>query len=85
MKRGNRRFVRGAINHLYQIARKGEVILYSISDHLVYFTIFCIMAERHNIHVLKLCHMPDHIHGSVIADRKDDLSGSIDAKGGSGN
>ena len=74
MKGGNRRFVQGAINHIYQIARKGEVIFYSVSDHLVYFTIFCIMAKRYNIRVLKLCQMPDHIHGSVIADRKGDLS-----------
>ncbi len=74
MKGGNRRFVQGAINHIYQISRKGEVIFYSVSDHLVYFTIFCTIAERYNIRVLKLCQMPDHIHGSVIADRKSDLS-----------
>ena len=75
MKGGNRRFVRGAVNHIFQIARQGEVIFYSTSDHLVYFTIFCIMAERYNLRVLKLCQMPDHIHGSIIADRKRDLSG----------
>lgn len=75
MKGGNRRFVPGAVNHIYQIARKGEVIFYNICDHLVYFSIFCTMAERYGIRVLKLCHMPDHIHGSVIADRKRDLSG----------
>lgn len=74
MKGGNRHFYPGTVNHLYQIARKGEVIFYNTSDHLVYFTIFCIMAKRYNIRVLKLCHMPDHVHASVIADRKRDLS-----------
>ena len=74
MRGGNRRFYRGIVNHIYQIARQGEVIFYNISDHLVYFTVFCTYAEKHGIRVLKLCQMPDHIHGSVIADRKADLS-----------
>ena len=74
MRGGNRRFYRGIINHIYQIAIDGDVIFYSISDHLVYFTIFCIYARKHGIRVLKLCQMPDHIHGSVIAYRKNSLS-----------
>lgn len=74
MRGGNRRFSRGIVNHLYQIARKGEVIFYSISDHLVYFTIFCTYAKKHDIRVIKLCQMPDHIHGSVTVERKAQLS-----------
>ena len=74
MRGGNRRFYRGIVNHLYQIAIEGDVIFYSISDHLVYFTIFCSFAEKYDIHVLKLCQMPDHIHGSVVTDRKSNLS-----------
>ena len=74
MRGGNRRFYRGIVNHLYQIAIEGDVIFYSISDHLVYFTVFCSFAEKHDIRVLKLCQMPDHIHGSVVTDRKSNLS-----------
>lgn len=74
MRGGNRRFYRGIVNHVYQIAIDGDIIFYNISDHLVYFTIFCTFAQKHDIRVLKLCQMPDHIHGSVIADRKSALS-----------
>lgn len=74
MRGGNRRFYRGIVNHLYQIAIEGDVIFYSISDHLVYFTVFCSFAKKYDIHVLKLCQMPDHIHGSVVTDRKSNLS-----------
>ena len=74
MRGGNRRFYRGIVNHIYQIAINGDVIFYSISDHLVYFTIFCTFARKHGIRVLKLCQMPDHIHGSVTTDRKKSLS-----------
>ena len=31
------------------------------------------MARKYNIHVLALCQMPDHIHDSVIAERRQDL------------
>ena len=74
MRGGNRRFYRGIVNHIYQIAIDGDVIFYSISDHLVYFTVFCTFARKHGIRVLKLCQMPDHIHGSVTADKKSNLS-----------
>ena len=74
MRGGNRRFYRGIVNHIYQIAIDGDVIFYSISDHLVYFTIFCTFARKHGIRVLKLCQMPDHIHGCLTADRKSNLS-----------
>ena len=74
MRGGNRRFYRGIVNHIYQIAIDGDVIFYSISDHLVYFTVFCTFARKHGIQVLKLCQMPDHIHGSVTADKKSNLS-----------
>ena len=74
MRGGNRRFYRGIINHIYQIAIEGDVIFYSISDHLVYFTIFFFFSRKHGIRVLKLCQMPDHIHGSLTADKKSHLS-----------
>ena len=49
------------------------VLFYTFSDHLVYFTQYCVMARKYGIRVLALCQMSDHIHDSVIADCKKDL------------
>ena len=51
----------------------GGVLFYTYGDHLVYFTQYCVMARKYNIQVLALCQMPDHVHDSVIANRKQDL------------
>lgn len=40
-------------------------MFYSISDYLVFFTIFCTAARHWDVVVVKLCLMPDHIHNSV--------------------
>ena len=73
MKGGNRHFSSGIVNHTYQRPIDGDVIFYSISDHLVFFTIFCTVAPRYQVRVLRLCQMPDHVHGSLVAQRKSDL------------
>ena len=70
-------FKRGVVNHVYQRTRNGDLIFYNISDHLVFFTVFCTVAARHKVQVLKLCQMPDHLHSSMVAERKEDLSGFI--------
>lgn len=70
-------FKRGAVNHIYQRARNGDLIFYNASDHLVFFTVFCTMAVKHRVRVLKLCQMPDHLHSSIVAERKEDLSGFV--------
>ena len=71
MKR--RKFIKGILNHCYQRMEDGGVLFYTYGDHLVYFTQYCVMARRYNIQVLALCQMPDHVHDSVIANRKQDL------------
>jgi len=68
-----RRFQEGILNHCYQRTADNGVLFYSCSDHLVHFTIYCILARRHRIKVLALCHMPDHIHDSIIASSVEDL------------
>ena len=68
-----RKFIRGVLNHCYQRMDDRGVLFYTDSDHLVFFTQYCVMARKYGIHVLALCHMPDHIHDSVIADKKKDL------------
>lgn len=66
-------FIKGILNHCYQRMEDGGVLFYTYSDHLVYFTQYCIMARKYHIQVLAMCQMPDHVHDSVIAYRKQDL------------
>lgn len=40
----------------------GVVVFYSMADYLVFFTVFCSVAERMEMPVLALCPMPDHLH-----------------------
>ena len=75
MRGGNRFFTRGVINHIYQRPIEPSVIFYNVCDHLVYFTIVCTMARKYDVRILKLCQMPDHVHGSWVAERKRDLFG----------
>ena len=67
MKSFTRRFKSKAMNHCYQNTVGGYLLFYSISDYLVYFTIFCTCAIRYGVTVLELCQMPDHVHSGVIA------------------
>lgn len=69
-----RKFRRGVMNHCYQRSQKGFVIFYTASDYLVYFTHYCICAEKYGIQVHSLCQMPDHVHDSVTAKSAEDLA-----------
>lgn len=71
MKR--RVFYKGILNHCCQRTVDRGVLFYNCFDHLAYFTQYCITARKYNIQVLSLCQMPDHVHDSVIANRKPDL------------
>ena len=78
-KRLVRQCHQGILNHLYQRARNGFLIFYSISDYLVFFTVFCTEAQKHNVRVLTLCQMPDHIHSSLYAGSRKELSAFVSA------
>ena len=56
------------VYHVYQRTKDRGVLFYSVSDYLVYYTIFSQYAREYGVRVLALCQMPDHIH-SVIAVR----------------
>ena len=71
MKR--RIFFPGILNHCFQRTVDRGVLFYTKSDYLAYFTQYCIMARKYGIQVLALCQMPDHVHDSVIAGRKQNL------------
>lgn len=69
----SRKFYTQIINHCYQRSADGGVLFYTTSDHLVYFTMYCILAKKYGIQVFTLCHMPDHVHDAVSAKRLDNL------------
>lgn len=54
-------------HHCYQRTVDHGVLFYTDIDHLMFFTLFCTMAARHQMRVLKLVQMPDHFHHSCIA------------------
>ena len=72
MKR--RKFIKGILNHCYQRSADGGVLFYTYSDHLVFFTEYCLAARQYDIQVLSLCQMPDHIHDVVRTSRKENLA-----------
>ena len=69
----SRKFYRDIINHCYQRTADGGVLFYTTSDHLVYFTMYCIVAKKYGIKVFSLCQMPDHVHDAVAARNQSDL------------
>ena len=61
-------YQRGAVGHIYQRARSGFVVFYSVKDSLVFFTIFSLTATKYRIRVLGLCLMYNHIHVLIEAE-----------------
>ena len=70
-------FFSGAVNHCYQRTVDHGVLFYSVSDRLLFFTVFCVLAKRHGVHVYKLVLMVDHIHHSTVADSPEQLSAFV--------
>ena len=61
-------YQRGAVGHIYQRARSGFVVFYSVKDSLVFFTVFSFTATKYKIRVLGLCLMYNHIHVLIEAE-----------------
>ena len=57
---------KGTFYHCYHRAVDRGVIFYSISDYLMYYTIYCIKAPKYKVKVMKMVQMPDHVHHSII-------------------
>lgn len=62
-------------HHCYQRTVDHGVLFYSTEDYLMFFTLFCIMAVRHGVQVLKLAQMPDHFHHCTLAHTRRQFSG----------
>lgn len=79
MKNANRKFVEGGVMHVYQRAINGFNIFYTLSDYLVFYTIFSVFARRFDICALSLCMMINHFHALLICESKIRLSSFISA------
>ncbi len=73
----NRKCISGILNHCYQRTVNGYLLFYDVFDCLVYFTVYCTTAKKHDIIAVGLTLMPDHVHNSVVAYHKQELSSFI--------
>ena len=71
MKR--RILIKNIVTHCYQRAAGGGLLFYSYSDYLVFFTGYCLYAKKHEVQVLSLCQMPDHVHDSLVVKNPSQL------------
>lgn len=62
-------------HHCYQRTVDHGVLFYTDADYLMFFTLFCTMATRHQVRVLKLVQMPDHFHHNTLAHTRRQFSG----------
>jgi REP element-mobilizing transposase RayT len=63
--------------HIYQNTPEGSLLFYTVSDFLVYFTVFCVSARKHRVTVLGTCPMFDHLHGLFEEESRKSVSGFI--------
>ena len=56
----------GEVHHVCQQTIEGVVVFYTLSDFLVFFTIYCTVARRYGVKVSALCPMVDHTHNTVV-------------------
>ena len=66
--KGKINFGAGSIQHVYQKTANGFLIFYSVRDYLVFYTIFSCVSRMHDVRVMGLCQMVDHLHVLVRAD-----------------
>lgn len=77
LKDRKRRFIPGVCNHIYQKTVNGYLIFYDREDYLVFYMILSVMAKRHNVSVLKICFMVDHVHLLIEAPSRESMASFI--------
>lgn len=70
----NRKVYPGEVHHVCQQTVDGVLVFYTVSDYLVFFTVFCTVARRFGVQVLALCPMPDHTHCVLTVQHESILS-----------
>lgn len=63
----DRKFYPAVPTHCYQRTVGHGVLFYDVCDHLLFFTVFSVYAQRRKIRILKLVQMPDHVHYTALA------------------
>ena len=59
------------ILHIYQNTPNGELLFYTVSDFLAFFTLVCTTARRFGIRIIGICPMYDHVHLLVEAESRE--------------
>lgn len=62
----SRKFVPGALHHIYFITADGGVLFYRITDRVAFFTILSILAQRYHVTVVAVSIMFTHVHLVIL-------------------
>ena len=73
-KTKRRPFKADAWVHVYKRRKDKFLLFYTVRDFLVYYTQLSCLAKKHNVRVLGVCIMVDHIHELLKADSKTSLA-----------
>ena len=57
-----RKFTSRGYIHIFQITADRSICFYTAADCMVWFTLFCVLAEKYGVHVLAVCIMLNHFH-----------------------
>ena len=57
-----RKFSTKGYVHIYQITADRGICFYTAADCMVWFTLFCVLAEKYKVRVLAVCIMLNHFH-----------------------
>lgn len=57
-----RTFFNKGYQHICQKSADNGIIFYSIQDYLVFFTLLCVKAAKHNLIIIAICIMLNHFH-----------------------
>ena len=64
----------GVYSHCYQRAADSEILFYSVSEFLSFFTLICVLAVRYDVNIIALCLMIDHFHMTATAENPSSVS-----------
>lgn len=64
-------------SHCYQRAADSEILFYSVSEFLSFFTLICVLAVRYDVNIIALCLMIDHFHMTATAEAPSSVSSLI--------
>lgn len=78
-----RKFTYRGYIHIFQITADRGICFYTAADCLVWFTLFCVLAEKYDVHVLAVCIMLNHFHIEAHFPSPEQMAGmmqELDAK-----